>query len=103
MEHEQALFGKIGECIWYCDNMGEMCDQKALDAVKSWYDEIKDYSFYSGKSTGGCITHFSQVVWDSTNKLGMGMATANNKVFVVGRYTPNGNWDEFTKHVHELK
>jgi len=27
----------------------------------NWYDEIKDYSFASGKSTGGVIGHFTQV------------------------------------------
>jgi len=45
----------------------------ASDAVESWYDEIKDYDFETGKSTGGVIGHFTQVIisvavnWKITN------------------------------------
>jgi glioma pathogenesis-related protein 2 len=61
-------------------------------ATQSWYDEIKDYNFNRpgfSMSTG----HFTQVVWKSTTKLGMGIGFADGgrKVIVVAQYGPAGN------------
>ncbi|EEC09061.1 conserved hypothetical protein, partial [Ixodes scapularis] len=63
----------------------------AKKAVKSWYDEIKFYSFkrprFSGK-TG----HFTQVVWKNCRKVGSGRAkSASGKSIVVSNYSPRGN------------
>ena len=35
--------------------------------VDSWYNEIKDYNFKTGKanSPGAVVGHFTQVVWDN--------------------------------------
>ena len=34
---------------------------RAVDAVQSWYNEIENYDFTTGESTGGAIGHFTQV------------------------------------------
>ncbi|CAF3900357.1 unnamed protein product [Rotaria sordida] len=62
-------------------------------AVTSWYNEIKDYNFNNGgfsMKTG----HFTQVVWRSTKKLGVGVAYADegHSVYVVAQYSPPGNY-----------
>jgi len=74
------------------------------------YEEIKDYNFRSGKlkrtSPGKLIGHFTQMVWTTTNKLGMGIAmnAAGTKVYVVAHYSPPGNFvGAFTEHVLPLK
>ncbi|XP_017860516.1 PREDICTED: Golgi-associated plant pathogenesis-related protein 1 [Drosophila arizonae] len=59
-------------------------------AVKSWYDEIKDYNFRSPSfqsSTG----HFTQVVWKGSRLLGAGIAQRGNTVYIVCNYDPPGN------------
>ncbi len=64
----------------------------AKDAAKSWYDEIEHYSFkhpqYS-EETG----HFTQMIWKSSQKLGVGMALSadGREVYMVTNYYPAGN------------
>ena len=59
--------------------------------VKDWYDEINDYNFSTGKSTG-VTTHFTQVVWKATTDLGMAIAMSKKNFFTVARYNPKGNF-----------
>jgi glioma pathogenesis-related protein 2 len=64
----------------------------ASAAVKSWYEEIDLYDFkrpnYS-EETG----HFTQMVWKSTIKMGMGVAVSadGREVYFVTNYYPAGN------------
>ncbi|KAM6986798.1 GLI pathogenesis-related 2 [Aplochiton taeniatus] len=61
-----------------------------IDAVDSWYSEIKAYRFdRPGFSSG--TGHFTQVVWKDSQQLGLGLATDGQTVFVVGQYHPAGN------------
>ncbi|CAF1465027.1 unnamed protein product [Rotaria sordida] len=62
------------------------------EAMQSWYNEIGMYDFdkpkYS-KETG----HFTQMVWRSSRKLGVGIAYSpkGNEVYIVANYYPAGN------------
>ena len=38
--------------------------------------------------------HFTQVVWNSSNKLGMGLAYGYGRLYCVGQYSPPGNYDD---------
>jgi len=68
--------------------------------VKDWYNEIKDWNFQKGESKGaGKVRHFTQIVWQATTKVGMGVhltfipwkGKSLPYVFAVGRYQPPGN------------
>ncbi|CAN9512771.1 unnamed protein product [Ophioblennius macclurei] len=78
-----------GENVFYMSS-SESVNLTGKEAVDSWYAEIKDYDFKNPgfKSNTG---HFTQVVWNSSTELGVGMATDGKKAFVVGQYRPAGN------------
>ncbi|CAL8143320.1 unnamed protein product [Orchesella dallaii] len=62
------------------------------DAIKRWYDEIKDYKWGNpgfSLKTG----HFTAVVWKATKQVGIGVAqnSKTKKYFVVAHYSPPGN------------
>ena len=61
-------------------------------ATQSWYDEIKVYNF-NRPGFSGSTGHFTQVVWKSTTKLGMGVGFGDRgrRVVVVAQYGPSGN------------
>ena len=69
--------------------------------VDDWYSEEENYDYNTGKSKGGVITHFTQVVWKGSTQLGMATAVSVGKTFyTVARYSPVGNTiGEFTANV----
>ncbi|KAJ8346421.1 hypothetical protein SKAU_G00278220 [Synaphobranchus kaupii] len=78
-----------GENLYYAWSSA----QKSLtgkEAVEQWYSEIKDYNF-SKSGFQSKTGHFTQVVWMSSEEVGVGLATDGNTVFVVGQYNPAGN------------
>ncbi len=61
-------------------------------AAKAWYDEIDLYSFKHPKyseETG----HFTQMIWQATQKMGVGVALSadGREVYIVTNYYPTGN------------
>ena len=72
------------------------------DCVDAWYSEISDYDFNNqgfSMDTG----HFTQVVWNSSNKLGMGLALGSGRLYCVGQYSPAGNYEgEYETNVFPL-
>lgn len=73
-----------GENIYsvYCEHVtGDM-------PVEVWYAERKKYTGTYSPESG----HFSQIVWDGTVELGVGVAQSTaGQVFVVAYYFPPGN------------
>jgi hypothetical protein len=65
------------------------------DASKSWYDEINFYRYAKIRRfrLGPQIGHYTQMIWESTTHVGIGWAvSATGAVFVVARYSPEGNY-----------
>uniref|UniRef100_A0A8C8BPL9 Cysteine rich secretory protein LCCL domain containing 2 n=1 Tax=Otus sunia TaxID=257818 RepID=A0A8C8BPL9_9STRI len=79
--------------------------------VQSWYDEVKDYTYpyphecnpwCPEKCTGSMCTHYTQIVWATTNKIGCAVNVCKqmnvwgeiweNAVYLVCNYSPKGNW-----------
>ncbi|XP_058829925.1 uncharacterized protein LOC131689109 [Topomyia yanbarensis] len=68
-------------------------DVTGEEAVRSWYNEIKDYRF--GQSNPGNFSqvgHFTQLVWKGSRQLGVGKARNGNNIYVVCNYDPPGNY-----------
>jgi len=63
----------------------------ATDIVDSWAAERKQYRY--GKFTAAQLNcgHYTQVVWDTTTKVGCGMATDGEQQIWVCNYDPAGN------------
>ncbi|XP_053675486.1 Golgi-associated plant pathogenesis-related protein 1 [Anopheles nili] len=79
---------KYGENLYYSSGMAVT----GAAAVDSWYSEIKDYRHGEpSPSNFSQVGHFTQVVWKSTRKLGVGFAQQGSTVFVVCTYDPRGN------------
>jgi hypothetical protein len=90
-----------GENLFWAGSTGTLVENQASweQAIQSFYDEIKDWSFASSSSTGGVTGHFTQLVWQRSAQLGCAMNTnCNNKfsnfknIAVVCRYSPAGNF-----------
>lgn len=99
MEH--APWSGAGENLYVAANSGGKLST-CKDAVKAWYEEVSDYPFRDPPNTiwdlpGVQIGHFTQVVWKSTRKVGVAIATIKRgfwtKTYIVARYTPPGNFN----------
>lgn len=59
--------------------------------IDLWYNEISLYNYRNpvfSMKTG----HFTQLVWQSTTKVGVGVAIANGNLCLVMNYDPPGNY-----------
>ena len=91
----KKLYGDwTGENLYYFWTSASGVTLNGAAAVDSWYDEIKDYDFKNGKSKGGVVGHFTQLVWKGSTQLGIGVArSSQNSVFVVANYHFGGNFN----------
>lgn len=106
--------GEVGENLaWFsmsiptkpCQGPKTSSCTQCQEMVKDWYDEITNYDFNTGKSTGGVILHFTQVVWKESTELGMAVAMSEKNFFTVARYKPRGNFGyakDFIRNVPPL-
>lgn len=64
-----------------------------LDAATLWYNEIDLYTYGAVSSTNYLNTgHYTQMIWKTTQKVGMGMATTKDgATIIVANYLPAGN------------
>ncbi|CAF1497352.1 unnamed protein product [Adineta ricciae] len=82
-----------GENLYMSSSSVPITTVDGRQATQSWYDEIQYYNFnrpgFSSK-TG----HFTQVVWESSDRLGVGIGFSSDdrKVYVVTNYNPPGNY-----------
>ncbi|KAI9515598.1 hypothetical protein NQZ68_023248 [Dissostichus eleginoides] len=75
--------------------------QSITDLVRSWYEERHHFS-YPNRCSGAVCSHYTQMVWASTKKVGCAVRTCSNmKVFgntwkevtlLVCNYSVKGNW-----------
>lgn len=82
-------YGENIYCLWSSDRNAKA---NPKEVCRSWYDEIKEHDF--GVEPKGIFKagHFTQLVWKSSQDLGVGVSkTKKGKVLVVCNYNPRGN------------
>lgn len=89
MEHRDQ--NDYGENIFYAWSSDPNFTVSGKDPVDKWYSEIKDHPFGREPTSLGS-GHFTQVVWEDTKEVGVGMAKSKEgQVYVVANYFPPGN------------
>lgn len=96
MQHRPQ--NRYGENIYACFGKHNLTGE---EVVRSWYNEIKDYSFGQSNPCNFCqVGHFTQVVWKNSKRLGVGIAKKGTNVYVVCNYDPPGNYSgQYTVNV----
>ncbi|GKT43314.1 pathogenesis-related protein 1B [Colletotrichum spaethianum] len=81
------------------DNQGENLymqsnkDSPYVNAADAWISEKSQYNGEAISSTNYMgFGHYTQIVWKSTTKVGMAIATNSQGTYVVARYSPPGNY-----------
>jgi len=77
----------------YGENIAVSTGYKSgIDAVKMWVEEEPHYDHYNNSCVGGECLHYTQVVWESSLRLGCGKVRCDNGgTFVTCNYYPPGN------------
>ena len=95
--HDKFKGEAMGENLFYITG----AKPDGNKAVDSWYEEIEDYDFETGKSiNGNKIGHLTQVLWKESKYLGVGLGYNDNTYTVVANYFPSGNFiGRYTENV----
>lgn len=94
----------LGENLWGSGSSNPITYVNGSTPVGSWYNEILNYT-YTSPGFSMYTGHFTQVIWNNSVQLGIGIALTNNsqKSKVVANYYPPGNYDgEFPANVFPL-
>lgn len=79
-----------GENLYWQSNS----DNPYTNAATAWVEEKSTYNGEAITGTGNFeeYGHYTQIIWKSTTKIGMGIASdGSGGYYVVARYTPEGN------------
>lgn len=96
-QHSQGI--GLGENLFESSGVAD----PESDAVGSWYNEISLYDF-NRQGFRVDTGHFTQVVWESSSKLGCGIANCGQRTFIVCRYDPPGNVNgQFEQNVKQSR
>ena len=89
LHHSGGPYGENLNWVWSSDPNFKIDVYKSVD---DWYAEGFLYN-YNQPGFSAQTGHFTQVVWVSSQLLGVGVAqSASNEWFVVAVYSPAGNY-----------
>jgi len=94
IEHRSRLGEKTrkdtGENIYFYSGS----NSGAIDASKSWYSEISQYTYRTLTHQNFYATgHYTQMIWKNTKYVGIGMAICpSGATIIVANYSPAGNY-----------
>ncbi|EFQ31695.1 SCP-like extracellular protein [Colletotrichum graminicola] len=68
-------------------------DSPNVNAADAWIKEKEDYKGDTISETNYMgFGHYTQIVWESTTKVGLAVASNSQGTYVVARYSPPGNF-----------
>uniref|UniRef100_A0A8L9MPY7 SCP domain-containing protein n=1 Tax=Strongyloides ratti TaxID=34506 RepID=A0A8L9MPY7_STRRB len=76
----------------YGENIAMIGGPELLHSIDLWYNEVEQYD-YNSSDTNFKTLHFTQLVWKSTKKIGIGIGKdpASSKHIIVANFDPKGN------------
>ncbi|CAF1052213.1 unnamed protein product [Adineta ricciae] len=95
----------LGENLYMMRSSVRLGNINGGQATDSWYNEVKQYN-YGRPGFSMATGHFTQVVWKSTKRIGVGYAFTNDgkTVYVVAQYSPPGNYQgQFPNNVLQAR
>uniref|UniRef100_A0A0K0FD16 CAP domain-containing protein (inferred by orthology to a zebrafish protein) n=1 Tax=Strongyloides venezuelensis TaxID=75913 RepID=A0A0K0FD16_STRVS len=63
----------------------------ASSIIRSFYDTKRKYSYFLNKPMSRVALCFTQIIWASTEKFGIGVQHHNTNLYIVLLFHPNGN------------
>jgi glioma pathogenesis-related protein 2 len=86
---QNCQYGENLYCLWSSDRNAKA---NAKDVCRSWYDEVREFTFDVEPRGMLKAGQFTQMVWKNSKHIGVGCAkTKKGKVIVVVTYHPRGN------------
>ena len=90
-----------------CSSASQSSCLRCSEIVEAWYSKVSNYNFTQGMpiDPNKQWRLFTQVVWRSSFKLGVGVASGGKIFYIVARYSPRGNVggpDNFLREVAPL-
>ena len=86
----------VGQNVYQMEGNGPYKDKDAsavavTKAIEQWYGHVKEYNWQSPLLSGKYAGTFSQIVWKSSESLGVGVANLGDLTIVVCLYSEQGN------------
>nr|CDJ98467.1 SCP extracellular domain containing protein [Haemonchus contortus] len=94
----------VGENIYMTTKTKENMTVSAIKSTTAWFDELKDKgvgqaNILTDAVFGRGVGHYTQMVWQSSTKLGCGVKWCNHMTFAGCQYVKQGNW--FDEAIYE--
>ncbi|KAM7421481.1 hypothetical protein PAMA_015562 [Pampus argenteus] len=79
---------QLGENLFYSTKIYSW-----TDVISAWHSEVENYKYPNGSMNGKEVGHYVQVVWNSSYKVGCGVALCPNDIYFYGcHYYRAGNF-----------
>jgi len=76
----------------------------AKSIVQIWYNEMKNYNFDRGDGFSSGCGHFTQMIWKSSEEIGIGYVQRKSNYWIVVNYSPPGNFiGQYKENVQRSK
>ncbi|XP_059195778.1 cysteine-rich venom protein [Centropristis striata] len=78
---------ELGENLFYSS-----APSSWTNVINAWHSEVSHYNYPKGSTNGQETGHYTQVIWNSSYKVGCGVALCNNIYFYGCHYFRAGNF-----------
>lgn len=87
---------EMGENLYYSQS-----NESWTSVINTWHSEVQNYTYPSGSTNGTDVGHYTQVIWNSSYRVGCAVAACPNNINFYGcQYFRAGNfhpWQPYTQ------